>query len=249
MDPDPIRAVQILQTTPTGRNAIHGMGHNPFYVTYNTTHQLNVYKKLLKLGHLALYIDASGVHVPKLRRPDGTFSHSIFVYHGVVNSDAGHFSVTQFLSEAHSSTYIRFWLMNLGMIGAPRPKEVVIDRSRALTTAVVKEFTRYFTIEEYADACRDVVPRCFVRHDVAHFIKDYATDLTKCSKPVRTFYLAAIGQLILCRELEDAAKIMKALLVVMQCETEGPVKATKQRSECEDQLSVLEKMITGKNKL
>lgn len=66
--------------------------------------------------------------------------------------------------------------------GAPNPKEVVIDSSRALLTAVVRCFTACKTVEEYADACRNqLLPRCYIRIDVAHFIKLYATFLKDLS--------------------------------------------------------------------
>jgi len=56
--------------------------------------------------------------------------------------------------------------------GAPRPREVVCDFSRALLTAAIRSFTNYSTLEEYAYAFKeDNLPVCYVRIDVAHFIK------------------------------------------------------------------------------
>lgn len=170
--------------------------------------------------------------------------HYIFLYHAVINSVAGQFSVSQFLTEVHTTTFIRFWLMEWRRIGAPHPKEVVTDASRALLTAVIQEFTYYPTIEQYADACRDIVPNCYVRIDVAHFMKTYSNALK--SRPVRTFYLAVIGQIVLCRHIEDARKILKAILIVSQCELEGNLKGTNIKSDCEIQKQFLEDLITKK---
>ncbi|CAL1671883.1 unnamed protein product [Lasius platythorax] len=131
-------------------------------------------------------------------------------------------------------------------IGAPHPKEVVTDASRALLTAVIKEFTCYPTIERYADACRNTIPDCYIRIDVAHFMKTYSDALKSVSRPVRIFYLAVIGQIILCRHVEDARKILKALLIVSQCELEGNLQGTCIKSDCETQKQFLEHLITGK---
>lgn len=247
LNSDPIKALEILKTTALGRNVVHSIGQYPFYVIYFTSHQIQIYKQLLKQEHITLYIDASGVRVHKLSRPDGTSSHYIFLYHAVINSVAGQFSVSQFLSEIHTSTFIRLWLMEWCRLGAPRPKEVVTDASRALLTAVIKEFTSYPTIEQYADACHHTIPDCYIRIDVAHFVKTYSNALSKSTlRPVRTFYLAVIGQIVLCRQVEDARKILKALLVISQCELEGNLQGTCLKSDCEIHKQFLEQLITGK---
>lgn len=92
---------------------------------------------MTKLGHLAVYIDASGIRAPKLKRPDGTLSQHIFLYKAVINCAAGQCSVSQFLSERQTATYIRFWLMEWCRLGAPHPNEVVTDSGRALLTAIL----------------------------------------------------------------------------------------------------------------
>lgn len=246
LNPDPIKALQILKTTALGKNVVHNIGQNPFYVIYFTSHQIQIYKQLLKQEHITLYIDASGVRVPKLNRPDRTSSHYIFLYHAVINSTVGQFSVSQFLTEMHTTTFIRFWLMEWCRAGAPHPKEVVTDALRALITAVIKEFTSYATIEQYADAYRNTVPQCYVRIDVAHFLKTYSDALKPALRPVLTFYLAVIGQIVLCRKVEDARKIVKALLLISQCELDGNIEETSVKSDCETQKQFLEHLITGK---
>lgn len=58
---------------------------------------------------------------------------------------------------------------------APCPREVVYNASRALLTAAIRSFTGYLTVEEYCDACEENnMPTCYIRIDVAHFIKTYA---------------------------------------------------------------------------
>lgn len=154
---------------------------------------------MIKAGNVALYIDASGVRIPN--GMDGTSSHHIFIYQAVINCGTGQFSVTRFLSEIHTSTYIRLWLMEWCRIGAPHPKEVVTDSPRVLFIAIVKEFTGYMTVEQYADACRNTVPSTYIRIEVAHFLENYALAVKKYSRPVRNFYLASMGQLVLSRQV------------------------------------------------
>lgn len=70
------------------------------------------------------------------------------------------------------------------------------DASRALITAVIKEFTSYLTIERYTDACWITVPDCYIHIDIAHFIKTYSNALKSALRPVCTFYLAIIEQIV-----------------------------------------------------
>lgn len=59
LDPNPIKALEILKSTALGKNVMHNIGQNPFYSFYCTSHQIQIYKKLLKSEHITLYIDAS----------------------------------------------------------------------------------------------------------------------------------------------------------------------------------------------
>uniref|UniRef100_A0A6P7GZZ6 Uncharacterized protein LOC114348585 n=1 Tax=Diabrotica virgifera virgifera TaxID=50390 RepID=A0A6P7GZZ6_DIAVI len=81
--------------------------------------------------------------------------------------------------------------------------------------------------------------------DVAHFIKLYVnflSDLTK-SKKVKVFYKAAIGQLILCQTIERATTILKAILIVASCETDGLLINTNEYSSCETQKQFLKNIV------
>jgi len=54
------------------------------------------------------------------------------------------------------------------------PKEVVCDSSKALLIAITHPLTDYLNIDDYADAFRNTtLPKCYIRIDVAHFIKKY----------------------------------------------------------------------------
>lgn len=129
--------------------------------------------------------------------------------------------------------------------GVPYPKEVITDFSRALLTVVVRCFTIYKTIEEYADACKDKsLLHCYIRIDVAHFIKLYVIFLKSLSKRIKVFYLTTIGQLIKCSDITKAREIIKDLLTVAQSETEGALPSG-EMTQCEKAKVRLKELIIG----
>lgn len=92
------------------------------------------------------------------------------------------FTVTNMLSERHSNIAIFNWLANWVSSDVPRPKKTICDQSLALLLAIVQCFTQYSSLQEYINICSDLVlgdlssnshwlPKCFVRTDLAHFIK------------------------------------------------------------------------------
>jgi len=86
----------------------------------------------------------------------------------------------------------------------------------------IRSFSGHLTVEDYVDACKKVhVPDCYVRIDVAHFIKKYASFLKDVRIRVKQFYLALLSQLILCRNEEMAKTILTSILVIARSETEG----------------------------
>jgi len=117
--------------------------------------------------------------------------------------------------------------------GAPCPREVVCDANRALLTAAVRCFTEYLTVEEYSDACKENnLPVCYIRIDVAHFMKTYANFLKNARPRIKTFYLSLLGQLILCRNIHTAEAILKGILIIVRSETEGTTR-TNEETMCE----------------
>lgn len=141
----------------------------------------------------------------------------------MINCDQGGlFPVAQMLTESHNTNSIQFWLIEWIRSGAPRPREVVCDFSKPLLIATVRSFSGYLTIENYADACKDIhVPDCYVRIDVAHFVKKYASFLKDVRIRIKQFYLFLLGQFILYRNEEMAKAILTSILVIARSETEG----------------------------
>lgn len=111
----------------------------------------------------------------------------------MVNSSKVKYPITQMLSESHTTIAIWMWLIQWIQSGAPFPREVTCDASTALLTAVVQAFTN--NIDDYADNIWEdrETPYCYIRIDVAHFIKKYANFLKIARLRIKTFYLASIS--------------------------------------------------------
>lgn len=87
-----------------------------------------------------------------------------------------------------------FWLTEwLRSDRASVSKEVICDSSRAFLIAIIRAFTDYLNIEDYANAFRNSnLPKYYIRIDVAHFIKLNSKIRKTLNKRVRTFYLAQL---------------------------------------------------------
>lgn len=170
---------------------------------------------------------------------------TIFLYLIVVNDDVGQYIVASMVSEAHTTSSIQFFFNEWIRLGAPIPKEFTCDGSYAILNAAVQTFTRFFTVKEYAAACENELPSCYIRLDVAHFIKLYANFLKTAtkSKKIRVFYKASMGQLILCRNIEKAAKVLKGILIVAYCDTDGHLLDSDQETECDKQRKFLKNLL------
>lgn len=55
-------------------------------------------------------------------------------------------------------------------------------------------------------------------------MKPYSQHFKSLNKRVKTFYLGAIGQLILCTDIEDARKIITSIFTIALSETDGNLK-------------------------
>lgn len=245
LDKDPVNAICIMKRS-VYLNCIHNIGIDPFFVHYWTDHQLQVYRKYCSTNTSAIYIDATGSIVKKLMKLDKSLSKHIFLYQVVINYNHAQFSVSQMLSERHTTNNIYFWLLEWSRMGAPYPREVVVDSSKALLNAVIRCFTSCGTMKDYANACKNktCLPKCYIRINVAHWIKTYANVLKSVPRRIKIFYMAAIGQLIMCRNTDDAAEILKGILITSRSETEGTL-INGEETTCEREKRKLRSTLTG----
>lgn len=241
---DPATAVAIMRAGAF-RSEIHNLSFDPFMLHYWTNNQMHVYQKYSKSEPATVHIDATGSIVRKIKRVDGSYSSHIFLYQCVIRTNDGQFPVSQMLSEAQNTNAIHYWLLEWIRSGAPPPKEVVCDASKAILTAVIRAFTNYASIDEYVTALwTGTLPTCYVRLDVAHFIHLAATFLKSERPRIKKFYLAALGQIIMARTVDDAEAIVRSTLVVSKSETEGYT-AQNCITPCEAEKQKLKSLLIG----
>lgn len=241
---DPLIAIAMMRAG-TLRAEIQNFSFDPFFVHYWTNSQIHVYQKYAKSEPASAYIDATGSIVRKVKRIDGTMSGHIFLYQCVIRTNGGQFPVSQMLSEVQNTNAIQYWLLEWLRSGAPPPKEVVCDASKAILAAVIRAFTSFGSTEEYVNALYSgPLPLCYVLLDVAHFIH-LAAKFLKTEKPrVKKFHLAALGQLILARTLDNAAALFRSTLTVCKTETEGYT-VDNEITPCEKEKQTLKSLLTG----
>lgn len=90
----------------------------------------------------------------------------------------------------------------------------------------------------------------YISKDVAHNIKLWATFLSNKNKSFRVFYLACIGQLILCDSLKDFEDILTMILEISLGEIKGKMENNENSytQKCKDKLediSLLSTNMTG----
>lgn len=86
------------------------------------------------------------------------------------------------ISEKHDTESIRQWLMRWKLDLGSQVHEFVSDQSLALMAAAVMAFTQFKSLQRYIEECIKILngmafelPQCFIRNDVAHFMKNIST--------------------------------------------------------------------------
>lgn len=162
-----------------------------------------------------------------------------------VNCPEGQFLVAQRIGERHTSKDVKSFLEDFHNSKAPFPKELICDQSRALLNAAVLAYSRFRSLEEYADAMRDsheILVR--IRIDIAHFRKKYATSLKSLRTKIKTFFMASIGILAITTDIKEAEKIIRSIFIVSRSETVGILR-NKRKTESQKCLEYLEQLITS----
>lgn len=245
-DPDPITALTIMKDRIYPED-IHLVSASPFTIMYWTRHQRDVFIKYVSEEYSSVFIDATGGISPKFIKKSQVTTSQLLLYLIAINYSGQQFTVGQMISESHKATDItNFWNRWLSY-GFPQPREVVMDNNDAQLIATITSFTGFKTIAEYANACRqDIVPSCYIRIDVAHFMHLYAQLLSTSSKLVKTFYLACLGQLLCMTDEKEIWKYLKLMMTVALSERAGKLPSGCD-SPCQIAKDILRKSITGKN--
>lgn len=231
VDSCPIKSLDIMKQSEY-KDWIQMIGCNPFYVSYvNTESQIlyNVIKK--KKKKMTIYCDATGGIAKKILRENGEKSKQIFLYTFVI-ADNFEVPIYSMLSEVHTMSHVTYWFQEFVRIFKTIPNEFICDMSTVLLNAAAKTFAGCANINDYVDWLFNLLKyrngngreiKCFIRIDVAHFIKN----LTECDgfkgKPAihKQFYVRSTCLLVKCQSLEQAELILTSILVVAKSSAKG----------------------------
>lgn len=128
LDNNPVIALSILKRKSSiGRNVIHKIGYDPFFVYFWSSHQVKLYNTQVAEGGCSLAIDATGGVAPKIIHVDGRKSKHLFLYTGTLNCPGGLFPVMRQITECqkNDTASISDWLKKWLQSGANYPTEVV----------------------------------------------------------------------------------------------------------------------------
>lgn len=252
---DTLSSLAMMKMENEYSNVIHGIGFDPFYVLYHCAEQIHIYRGYCNSTQIPkLVIDATGSVVKKFRKFCGQKTQSLYLYEALVYDSAKNvnFTVTNMVTEKHNNLSISNWLLNWISSDVKKPKETVCDNSLALLSAIVQSFTQFSSLQVYVRVCSDLltqelssnshlIPWCFVRIDVAHFIKICTkwSPLKTVSRRVREIFLRVIGLLIKCKSLKEAHSLLHSLFVVLINETNGMAMENGQETPCEKHTKIL----------
>jgi len=252
---DTLTSLAIMKTEDDFKDVIHDIGFDPFYIIYHCAEQVHLYRSYCKqAANPKLIIDATGSIVKKFIKYGTVKSKSIFLYEALAyDSQKKHsFTVTSMLSERHTNIAISNWLSNWIQSDVQKPKETVCDQSLALLSAIVKSFTQYTSLQDYIRICADLlagkldqdtywVPQCFVRIDVAHFVKICSkwSSLKTVPRRVREIILRSIGVLIKCQSLTEIHALLLSLFIVITNESDGTNLMTNEDTPCETHKQII----------
>lgn len=122
----------------------------------------------------------------------------------------------------------------------------------ALLSAITQCFTQYSSLQNYIQVCADLitdripnnsnwVPNCFIRIDVAHFIKLASKwpPLRLAPPRISELILRTIGHIVKSQTLEDVYTLLLSLFVVLINETNGIDKESGLETSCEKHYNIL----------
>ncbi|KAF0741946.1 CCHC-type domain-containing protein, partial [Aphis craccivora] len=162
---DTLTALTIMKGEDDFKGVIRDIGCDPFFVHYHSSEQIYLYRSYCHNNTKPrLVIDATGSVIKKFKKLGFENTNVIYLYECVVyDKIPGYsFTVTNMISERHTNSAIANWL--------------------SLLSAISHVFTQYSLLQDYVRVCADILtgriasdlhwtPRCFIRIDVAHFIK------------------------------------------------------------------------------
>lgn len=220
------------------KNVLQYMGCFPFFLHYQSSEQIHVYRDYCQnCPQPKIIVDATGSVISNFKKFGTGKTKSLFLYEILVyDATKKHsFTVSNMVSERHTNIAIFNWFARWLSCNVSPPKETVCDQSLALISAIVQCFTQYSLLKEYLNVCADLtlyqldsgshwLPRCFVRTDVAHFIKLISRwpPLKTMYRQVKEIILGLFGLLVIkSQSIEEIYSLVLSMFVVLNSETDG----------------------------
>lgn len=141
--------------------------------------------------------------------------------------------VFSILLEAHNMNFISYCLSEFVRLFGDIPDIFKSDMSLVLLNAAARSFGNCANIDEYIDWLFSMhknskwsnmkKPKCYIRIDVAHFVKNLTTcdALKNKSAEQRQFYIRSTCLLIKCTCLTQAERILRSILIVTKSQNKG----------------------------
>ena len=156
-------------------------------------------------------------------------SQHIFLYTFAI-SDGYQVSVGSAFTEKQDMSFINYLMDEWLRLGGSIPNEFIADMSPALLGAAVHSFGRKSTMVDYINSLfylltgiDDKKPSCFVRIDIAHFIKNVTS--CKALKTARIkhkdFFVRSMAMMLKMKDLREVRQHILEVLVVAMSSTEG----------------------------
>lgn len=166
-----------------------------------------------------------------LERPGDEKSGQIFFYTMVI-SDGFQVPIYSMLSESNDANWLTYWMSAWVSRTADVPNQFTSDMSMALLNAAVRSFTSSESVADYIDLMFDLIggntanrkiPQCFVRIDIAHFMKNVTTceALRNQPKKVRDFFIRCMAMLMIIDDFDEARDHILSVVIVTTSKTEG----------------------------
>lgn len=229
-DEDPIEALLNWKES-IYKNVITLVSISPFTVHYRTALQLAWYVAHAKKNRISVSLDATGSLIRPPRRSqkiDGSekLKH-VFLYSVMAKTASKSVQIAQMITQDQSSENIEFFLKKMFKFPIKAPIEFVCDDSKALLKALVSTFTTCDGIVPYIEQCMTSLqtgaspPKCQIRLDRSHFIKNIARKIKYRDHRKCNFYRCVIGYLHTCDDFNIVKKILLDFFTIMLNEYDG----------------------------
>jgi len=195
-----------------------------FIVCTGPKKQRLIYKKSHKQDiDCFLAIDATGSIGKKINLPTGEKSPHIFLYQVLCVSDVGNFPVFQMVSTKQDASMISHFFSEIIRDGAPIPRMVVSDFGKAILIEIARIFAGCSHLSHYLQLCyniinnqNNIIPSCYIRLDVSHFISMIARWDCLKGKPVkiRQFFLRCLAKVYQMENFIQLQNFIKSVLIV-----------------------------------